>query len=306
MYRKIQLVFVFLLFATCSFSQNRVNGNTIIVHTIEDGQTVYSIANLYSVEPEEIKKQNPSIDSTYAIKPGQILKIELSKKQESTAHLNKLNREPIFHRVEDEQTLYSISKTYGVSVNTLQEWNKLDSNAIDIGQKLKVGWKYSNQPEKEQPEKTTVLNKPTPKVEKKQVDQVKVTETKTIESRTVAPAVTRKPNYFTNNKQNVLQQRFVSDYSTKNKHSEDGPAIWFETENKMMRENYYGLFSEAPVGSVVRVTNLRNNRRVYVKIIGNLPKTGENYGSMIKLTLAVKKALHTVDGKIRVRVDYAK
>ena len=297
MKRKIQLVAVFVLLCCCSFAQIPENGKNIVVHTVEEGQTVYSIASIYSLKPKDIQEQNPSIDSTYAIQPGQILRIELPASVEQHTSLSHLNKSPILHIVKNDETLYSLSKSYGVSVNTLQEWNSLSNNAIKIGQELTVGWKYSSKPE-EKADETMVLNRPEKQPEKK-----------IIETQPVVPAPNkageRKADYFTNNKQAVLKQRFLSDYSIKTKKSEDGPAIWFSTENKMMKDAYYGLYSRAPVGSVVKVTNLRNNHIVFVKIIGSLPNTAENHGSMIKLTPAAKNALNTVDGKIRVRVDYA-
>lgn len=40
------------------------------------------------------------------------------------------------HVVQDEETLYALSKQYGVSVEQIQEWNDLTDNTIQIGQEL--------------------------------------------------------------------------------------------------------------------------------------------------------------------------
>jgi hypothetical protein len=42
------------------------------------------------------------------------------------------------HTVAKGETLYGISKEYGVSVQDLKDWNRLDDNTIHIGQKLIV------------------------------------------------------------------------------------------------------------------------------------------------------------------------
>ena len=42
------------------------------------------------------------------------------------------------HVVAKEDTLFSISKRYGVTVKQLQTWNKLKGNSIKVGQTLKV------------------------------------------------------------------------------------------------------------------------------------------------------------------------
>ncbi|MBR1405179.1 MAG: LysM peptidoglycan-binding domain-containing M23 family metallopeptidase [Treponema sp.] len=42
------------------------------------------------------------------------------------------------HEVQKGETLYSISKTYGVSVSAIQEANGLSDNGIKVGQKIKI------------------------------------------------------------------------------------------------------------------------------------------------------------------------
>jgi membrane-bound lytic murein transglycosylase D len=42
------------------------------------------------------------------------------------------------HVVAKEDTLFNISKRYGVTVKQLQTWNKLKGNSIKVGQTLKV------------------------------------------------------------------------------------------------------------------------------------------------------------------------
>ncbi len=43
-----------------------------------------------------------------------------------------------YHTVEQGETLYRISKMYKVTVKQLKDWNKLESNTIEIDQKLRV------------------------------------------------------------------------------------------------------------------------------------------------------------------------
>ncbi|MDT7041317.1 LysM peptidoglycan-binding domain-containing protein [Candidatus Nitronereus thalassa] len=46
--------------------------------------------------------------------------------------------EPTYYTVVRGDTLYRISREYGVTVNQLKEWNNLTSNDISVGQKLAV------------------------------------------------------------------------------------------------------------------------------------------------------------------------
>jgi LysM repeat protein len=45
---------------------------------------------------------------------------------------------PTIHVVKPGETLYRISRRYGVRVETLRKWNKLPDDIIEVGQKLIV------------------------------------------------------------------------------------------------------------------------------------------------------------------------
>ncbi len=46
---------------------------------------------------------------------------------------------PRYHQVKPGETLYRLSRQYGVDVATLKSWNNLKSNQLEVGQKLIVG-----------------------------------------------------------------------------------------------------------------------------------------------------------------------
>lgn len=67
---------------------------------------------------------------------------------EKTTVVEPVHQEPVdvilseqYHTVQPKETLYGISKMYGVTVEQLQQWNKISDNNIQIGQKLIVGYK---------------------------------------------------------------------------------------------------------------------------------------------------------------------
>jgi LysM repeat protein len=47
---------------------------------------------------------------------------------------------PVYHTVKRGETLFRLSKQYGTTVQNLQEWNNLQDNTIEVGQKLIVGY----------------------------------------------------------------------------------------------------------------------------------------------------------------------
>jgi LysM repeat protein len=48
-------------------------------------------------------------------------------------------RSPAIHVVKPGETLYRISRKYGVTVDKVRKWNKLPDDIIEVGQKLVVG-----------------------------------------------------------------------------------------------------------------------------------------------------------------------
>jgi len=101
--------------------------NAELSHTVAKGETLYSISRLYGVKVEDIVSVNSLPD--YTISEGQVLILRKANKVESNKKV---------HRVQTGDTLYSISKKYGVSVEQIKQWNKLSSNSIQSGMELVV------------------------------------------------------------------------------------------------------------------------------------------------------------------------
>lgn len=99
-------------------------------HIVQKGETLYGIAKMYKTNVENIKKLNPGISDN--IEEGQVI-IVLVKKTTTPEDSS------IFHIVEAGQTLYSIAKSYLLTVKELKELNPGLTNEIQIGQKILVG-----------------------------------------------------------------------------------------------------------------------------------------------------------------------
>jgi len=103
---------LFLVFAILSLSFNNVKSkeafypepnfftqdDTFFLHTIERGQTVYSIANMYNVSVEDIYWLNP--ESRKMIRVGNVLKIP----QESGSYF--------YHTIQPQETLYGVAQKF--------------------------------------------------------------------------------------------------------------------------------------------------------------------------------------------------
>jgi len=99
-----------------------------IIHQVDEKETLYSLSRRYGVPIPKILEQNPEAKSGLGI--GEILKIPyIPREKEENGEI---------HIVKTSETLFFISKLYNVTVDDLIKWNNLNSNALNVGQKLIV------------------------------------------------------------------------------------------------------------------------------------------------------------------------
>ncbi len=98
------------------------------VHTIRQGETVYSIARTYQVSPDEILKLNPS--AAAGIRTGATLQIP--QKAGGT-------RAERFHTIAAGETLYRLTKTYQVSAEDICKANPgLTAENFKVGMVVRI------------------------------------------------------------------------------------------------------------------------------------------------------------------------
>ena len=102
-------------------------GITKDTYTVQKGDTLYKIANMFNTTVAELKRINNL--TTDALSIGQVLQI-----QEQT----KLPSNTVLYTVQKGDTLYGIANNFDTSVDTIKKLNNLTSNSIYIGQQLKV------------------------------------------------------------------------------------------------------------------------------------------------------------------------
>ncbi len=110
------------------------------VHTVEVGQTLYSIARQYNISVKDLAELN-GISTSEKVKLGQNLVVSGTSK----AITQSVEIEPravtpkttaTSHVVQKTETLYGISKRYGVTAKQIQDWNNMTDQNVKIGQKL--------------------------------------------------------------------------------------------------------------------------------------------------------------------------
>ena len=112
-----------------------INGLKYYLHIVEKGQTLFAIAKFYKRELNDIVIDNP--ESIDGIKPGQVLKILISSKIPSEQRVNDTTNF-IMHKVEKGQTIYSITKQYGVSQEKLKVLNPELKDGLKLNQFIRI------------------------------------------------------------------------------------------------------------------------------------------------------------------------
>lgn len=109
-----------------------------IFHEVETGETKYGISKEYDITIEQLEKYNPEIKD--GLQTGTNLLIPLKKKSSDREKLGKASDTArfIYHEVKPKQTLYSLSRDYGVSIADLRTVNPELKEGLKVGQTLKI------------------------------------------------------------------------------------------------------------------------------------------------------------------------
>lgn len=129
-------------------------------HIVVSGETSFDIAQLYAIRLNNLLELN-HLDKGMEPAPGEriylrskapaqpkLLGATLAKysSQDDNTNSQKIDEEnatrnpvkTLIHNVKPKEGLYAIGRQYGVSVNELLEWNNLKSDALQVGQQIKI------------------------------------------------------------------------------------------------------------------------------------------------------------------------
>lgn len=127
--KPISRIFLFLLFISASYAISYAQENqSYFLHTIEKGQSLYSIAKMYNVTTNDIIRLNPGCDEK--IYAGQAIKIPKGKESQKGETL---------HTIQAGETLYKLTTIYNISAKAICEANPgLSAENFRIGQVILI------------------------------------------------------------------------------------------------------------------------------------------------------------------------
>lgn len=94
-------------------------------HVVQQGETLFSISRIYDVSVGDLRRWN-RLDSD-----------NLSEGQEILVGPPQ-NEDAVIHTVEAGETLFAVSRQYGVTIAELQAWNNLEGTQLSPGQELTI------------------------------------------------------------------------------------------------------------------------------------------------------------------------
>jgi LysM repeat protein len=251
------------------------NGNT---HIVAEKETLFSISRQYGVAIDELKQWNNLSDDALAL--GQELVIKKNSTPALATPPTDIKSVRTVHTVAAKETMYSITRQYGITAVQLREWNNLQNDELKIGQTLYVAQPMYNQ--------TTVPVTTQTKVQTQ-----------------VQPVVSNNPPLIiTPSIENTPTIKISESVRGTNEIVEAGLAELIEGTDG--NRKYLALHRTAPVGTILKIRNEMNGREVFVRVMGKLPDTALTDKLVIKISKSAYDRLGAIDPRFRVEVTYYK
>ena len=134
----------------------------VLFHTVQEGETFWSIAQNYGIKIQTIRDKN-RMDDNEALEQGRVLWLRLKRPKSKPIEYKTIEKTDgikiknissgevymedtsnfiyTYHKVQSGETLFGISKKYFVATDSLMKWNNMENYTVSIGQSLIVAIK---------------------------------------------------------------------------------------------------------------------------------------------------------------------
>lgn len=100
----------------------------------------------------------------------------------------------------------------------------------------------------------------------------------------------------------AMKRLYLREYKEERERKHSGVAVWNKSTSE--KADFYALHRYAKINSIVKVHNPMNNRDVYVRVLGRIPDRSHNYNVVVVVSPVVAKLLGAQDAKFHVDVNY--
>ncbi|MFB9841693.1 LysM peptidoglycan-binding domain-containing protein [Mucilaginibacter ginsenosidivorans] len=302
------------------------NGKKVIVYKIKKKDNYYSLGRRFHVPPKEIIAYNDNAKMTI----GHVIKIptdrpfkepkhetassekkhkkkeieqpteaEQPEQQQVVQHANPVqqppqpqpqpadNTPPTQYKVSPKETLYSIAKRFNTTVDDIMKQNNLTSNNIQPGQILNIKANVQGAPAAAATTQTTAA----PAQASNTTDSIVAKRDSTTMVVSTQDSSNIEAYHASANKFGLYEK------------DEKGAATWIDDENLDPNKKLV-LHRTAPIGTVIRITNIMTNRTTFAKVVGRFADNEQTKDVIIVMTKNVAESLGALDKRFQVTLSY--
>lgn len=306
-----------------------VEGKPYTVHQVKPGETFYSISVAYKVHVDSLMVVNRLAHEGAALHPGDMLIVPLyATKTDSPptvapvvpAPAPKVATPPVAsngyiqHVVITGENLYSVARQYPhTTLTAIKEANKLETENLSIGQILlipapKTATTPPPTPKPVAPVAPTSPQAPPTPIDSQAIYRPSGSQTTPPNTGAALVADTDDNATVASFDMKMLaewESKYKANAATHKQETIKGTAVWMDDPSHENQYRFYAMHKSAPIGSIVKVKNLMNDRVVYVKVIGKMPSTKSNEKIIIKLSGGAARYLNVLDDKFMIELSMA-
>jgi LysM repeat protein len=275
-----------------SVGYENLDGKRVVLHKLDPKDNYYSIGRRYNVKPGTIIQFN----NNAPLKIGDIIKVPTQQPflQSSPAPVRVQQNKPVTpspvketqviqkptspandnsgittqqYKVSAGETLFSIAKRFGTTVEDITAINGLPSTTVVPGQLLKV---RSGVPAPE----------PVRPVAKRDSTSVSAIQDSSNAER-----------HLSANRYGLFEK------------NEKGVATWIDDASLDPNKKLV-LHRTAPIGTVIKITNPMTNRTTFAKVVGRFNDTEATKDVIIIMTKNVAESIGALDQRVHVSITY--
>lgn len=323
-----------------SLRVEKIKGKKYIIHRAEPKETLYSITRRYGVSLEDLYEYNPTLKEN-GLKMYDTIHVPLLKKKKKLESEVESSQSDSFHIVQAGETLFAISRQYGLTVDSLIVINQLENANLSLGDTLYIkaqpktistpssGEKYHvvkpsetlfgisrmYQVEIEDIQRWNNLPDYTLSIGQNLIVSGDLKSANQKDTLALDPIVKKEiDSSYVKPEKPELDTLYVktdnSKFKTKTREIEgkkqtieEGFAM--KIEDTDYTKKYLALHRTAPLGSTIQVKNQMTNQMIEARVVGKLPESALNRNLLLRLSSAAYKAMGAIDLKTPIIVSYA-
>jgi hypothetical protein len=237
-------------------------------HSVQKGENLYQLSKKYNVELDKLHQWNAQL-LINQISLGTEIIIPLEKDKISTK-----GSMVLLYKIMPKDNLFSIAKrNLGLELDFVRNLNQMEGDHLPVGQNLILGYLDKNG--------TAVLEDP--------AGQYAKPNTQIVDSLVQASDL-------------KLYQDFQKQAESGRLVEERGIAFW-KKESGIDKGNYV-LHRDAPLHSIIEITNPMFNKTVYAKVVGKMPPNTYSHEVKIVITPGLAKELGAIDPRFFTYIKY--